>query len=241
MVAIDNAGEYLRWCLRNAGQPALFCAWKNDVSEVAAVLESCRAAGADAELIDLAGTAWIDRLAEQEAASVNHVAVLRRGLSAVLLSDRPGVNLRRDAILAIPRKIVFVEPTDQEGPLKRDFADIFSCVRDNFYFDPPPYEEDFLFDNTHAVSFESVARRLPAVETKGSTIIEAGIAHYKVKPRIECPRCGRQLRPGRTTLRFRHAAEQTRNQEVQAQVCECGEAHVSGDVARAAHQRAFQV
>ena len=101
------------------------------------------------------------------------------------------------------------------------------------------YENDYLFDTAGAVDFESVARSLPGAVTRGSTLIVDGRPQLKRSPKISCPRCGRNMEPGRTTLVFRHAPPRTRKQRVHAWVCRCGETYIPGTIAREAYRRAF--
>ncbi len=101
------------------------------------------------------------------------------------------------------------------------------------------YQDDFLLDNTGAISIASVRDRLPAIDVRGATVINAGVAHTKAPRMIACPRCRNMLKEGTTVLRFRLAPEPTRAQQVEGWVCDCGEAYVPGVVAKAAHRRAF--
>ncbi len=60
-------------------------------------------------------------------------------------------------------------------------------------------------------------------------------------PVKSCPRCGTAPKRGPTTLEFVHAPAATRAQLVEGWVCpKCGERYIEGEVARAAHARAFQ-
>ena len=101
------------------------------------------------------------------------------------------------------------------------------------------YQDDFLLDNTGAISIASVRDRLPAIDVRGATVINAGAAHTKAPRMIACPRCGNMLKEGTAVLRFRLAPELRRMQEVEGWVCDCGEAYVPGAAAKAAHRRAF--
>ena len=101
------------------------------------------------------------------------------------------------------------------------------------------FQDDFLSDNTGAISVTSVRDRLPAVDVRGVTVINAGAVHTKAPRIIACPRCGNMLKEGMTVLRFKLAPEPTRAQHVEGWVCDCGEAYVPGVAAKAAHGRAF--
>lgn len=101
------------------------------------------------------------------------------------------------------------------------------------------YEDDFLLDTTVASSFESIAKSLPNVVTRGSTLIVQGKPQFKAAPRILCPRCEVELSPGTATVKFRHASIQTAEQSVDALVCECGEVYIQGQDAKEAYLRAM--
>jgi hypothetical protein len=102
------------------------------------------------------------------------------------------------------------------------------------------YESDFRWDSTRVGRFESLAKTLPPVLTRGSIVVERGKPHFKAAPLVECPRCQSKLSRGTVTLTFRQAPAATQAQQVQGWVCPCGEFYVPGETARDAYLRAFQ-
>jgi hypothetical protein len=101
------------------------------------------------------------------------------------------------------------------------------------------YEDDDRFDTGDANRLQTVRESLPRVLTRGSTIIIDGTPQFKSSPKIHCPRCGEEMRPGQIALHFRHATASRRKQTVDAIQCSCGEYYVSGDIARRAFQAAM--
>ena len=101
------------------------------------------------------------------------------------------------------------------------------------------YEDDYLFDNAPIGDIESLARTMPRIVMRGSTIISGARPQFKAPRQIECPRCHNPLHPGTTTITFKHALSDRRSQSVDALTCECGEAYVRGDVAQQAFRRAM--
>jgi len=101
------------------------------------------------------------------------------------------------------------------------------------------YEADYLFDTGRANDLASIGATMPRVITRDSTIVVNGKPQFKSRPSIPCPRCQQELRPGKATIHFKHAPADRRDQEVDALVCQCGEAYVSGEIARRAYGRAM--
>jgi hypothetical protein len=103
----------------------------------------------------------------------------------------------------------------------------------------PVYEGDYQWDSTAVGRWETLAKTLPAMVTRGSIVVERGRPHFKGPPLVECPRCNTQLTHEAATLTFRHAPAATQVQRVEAWVCSCGEFYVPGEIAREAYLRAF--
>ncbi len=104
----------------------------------------------------------------------------------------------------------------------------------------PVYEDDFQWDSTAVGRWQTLAKTLPAIVTRGSIVVERGKPHFKGPPLVECPRCKNKLTQGTARLTFRHAPLATQVQQVEAWVCSCGEFYVPGEVAKDAYTRAFQ-
>ena len=86
---------------------------------------------------------------------------------------------------------------------------------------------------------DRLVAKVPAVFTHGSIVYRNGKALFKAGPVPACPKCGARPVRGRTRITFHYAPSATREQEVDAWVCPCGEAYIPGDAARAAHAAAF--
>lgn len=102
------------------------------------------------------------------------------------------------------------------------------------------YEEDYRLDDTSAGAFETISKSLPHAVTVGSTLVIDGRPQFKDMPKILCPSCGHELKQGKSTIAFRYAPAHQSEQSVEALVCNCGEAYVSGEEARIAYHRAMQ-
>lgn len=107
-------------------------------------------------------------------------------------------------------------------------------------FDHEPCDDSGMWPAAN-VPWERFAARLPKVFSKGSILYSNGRAHFKAGPVDACPKCGGRPVRGMTRLAFHLAPAATREQQVEAWVCPCGEAYVPGDIARAAHRLAFTI
>ncbi len=228
-----ETADRMAWALRSSGQPALFLALQDDLSDRSALTISTTVF-ADTTLGDpleiLAAT--------PEPTPPPSLRVYSGFLSSSPPELRSVINARRSRFLALPQRTLFVEPAAKEAEIRRDFPDVLSVVRETFRLETPLLEDDWRW-NTGGGGLEAVARALPEVVTVGATLIVKGRVHRKAGNLISCPRCGTPLRPGTTEIVFANAPLPSRTQRVEALVCKCGEAYVPGGVARAAHERAF--
>ncbi len=79
------------------------------------------------------------------------------------------------------------------------------------------------------------------VETRGSTIIKAGVVHRKAPRTYRCPICGKKLQPDTVTVRFVHAPPESSAQRVPGYRCECGEEWPDPQEIRNAYRAAFRI
>lgn len=196
-----------------ADAPALFCVWVADDEAKRGVTEACRAGGRAVSI--LAGRAGLDVAI---AGTAPGLLLVEGGLSSVPVQDRPAINQARQRLLTGQAVIVLVEPRGEESSLRADYPDVFSVARSHHRVGAPPD----LDEPDHFV---------PA---RGEAVSPSSLTM------IPCPRCGKTMTPGRTTISFRMAPEATRTQGVDGWVCPCGEHYVPGSVAREAYARAFQ-
>ena len=112
----------------------------------------------------------------------------------------------------------------------------FRCFRVN----RPIYEDDYQWDSTAIGRWETLAKTLPLIVTRGSIVVESGKPHFKGPPLVECPRCKSKLTKGTAMLTFRHAPPATQEQQVAAWVCSCSEFYVPGEISQEAYTRAFE-
>jgi hypothetical protein len=231
----------LAWGLQAADAPAFFFVWQDDVDSISAVQESCGVAGKPPEVIGRNGLPSLERLEKRASAPDAHQTFVLQGyLSSLGPPDRKQVNAERGWLLSLDRQLIFVEPVAQERSLRQDCPDLFSVCRDSFHLNRPVYQCDYQWDSTAVGRWDTLVKTLPAIVTRGSIIVERGKPHFKGPPLVECPRCKVGLARGTATLTFRHAPAATREQQVEAWVCSCGEFYVPGEIAREAYLRAFQ-
>lgn len=102
------------------------------------------------------------------------------------------------------------------------------------------YDDDYLWNTGNSGRLDAVRSSLPDVMTSGETIVLQGRPRFKSPQKITCPRCGHELQRGTTTLVFRHASLEQREQTVEAWICGCGESYVPGKTARDAYRRAME-
>jgi YgiT-type zinc finger domain-containing protein len=234
--------ESLIWALEASGHPAMFAIFYENIDIDQLTLEIGRRLTSRVALVEIPGGDLESSLRDnQERSERPGVDVVAGALSALPANQRAAVNASRDRILELGTKLVFIEPMSKKYELYRDFPDLFSVVRSAVHISGPAFEDDHLFDNSPAWRLSTIACRLPQAITRGATLIHQGVVHSKDSPRIECPKCGEVLVRGTTQITFTHAPEATRIQRVSGWVCPCGEAYVPGEIAQAAHRRAFSL
>jgi len=200
--------------LRLADAPAVFCVWVSEAGEVSGVVEACRADGRAPRV--LSGRAGLDLFLGGDPGSASGPVLIERGLSSVPRQERRGYNRARQLLLGA-RVVVLVEPAGEESSLRTDYPDIFSIARSHHRVGAP---RDL--DEPGWI----------AVDPRPAAPVPAGM-------NIPCPRCGRPMEKGRTTLTFHEAPEASRTQAVDGWICPCGERYVPGPAGREAHARAF--
>jgi YgiT-type zinc finger domain-containing protein len=223
----------LGWVLDTNAHPAAYFIWlaPSDPTDLPAPLRGAPVIGSD-------GSDLLGRLQEAVHSTSSGVVVLRGGLSALSPSEKRTLDVRREQLLDLDCTLVFIESVDREPALRRDLPNVMSIVREHFRLVRPSWDDDDMWPAA-AGPWGRFAARLPEIFTHGSIIFSKGKAHFKVGPIDTCPKCGHKPTRGRTQLTFRYAPATTQVQEVDAWVCQCGEVYVPGDIARAAHQRAF--
>ncbi|MHB1558069.1 MAG: hypothetical protein ACYC61_11450 [Isosphaeraceae bacterium] len=224
--------------LAESDATAILIAWQED-ADPETVCETCQSVGLAPLVIQPGDLGWIRHREEPEAADrTSMVWVLPRCLSALAGEDRLAFNESREEILALGKKLIFVEPYGEESSLREDYPDIFAIARRSFHLERVGNDE--LFDNGGANGLESVRRSYPPSMTRGSIVFIHGKPSFKAPPRIPCPNGHGLLEPGPTSITFEFAPAKGRVQPVDGWVCRtCGEAYVPSETARAAYKRAF--
>jgi hypothetical protein len=225
--------------LSTTDSPAIFVVWQED-ADPTVVLEICRSVEIAARVIAPPDLDWLEIGVEDRGSDeLPAVWILPRGLSGRTSADRKKLNDAREQLLALGKKLIFIEPFQTESSLREDYLDLFAVARHNFHLEV--IGDDYLFDNGDANRLETLQESYPPSFTRGSTLFIHGKPSFKAPPQIPCPKGHGLLKRGQTTISFQHAPAETRDQAVSGWVCPvCGEAYVPGAIAREAHRRAFQ-
>ena len=237
----EQLTDYLTFALKETDRPAMFFVFQDRLESVPWLLDTCRQVTTSVGVVEPKGRDLESLLrSEQEMSPPPEIDLVIGAFSTVTPSSRYHLNAARDRLLDLHRKMVFVEPLLAEPELRRDLPDIFSVVRSVFHLTAPMYEHDVLFDTGGANRLATIASHLPPVVARDSALVHGGKVHFKAPPTVPCPRCGRILTRGTTTIDFEYAPRASRRQRVEGMGrCACGEAYVPGHRARAAYIRAF--
>jgi hypothetical protein len=236
MVVHDNQtlNRTLGWVLDSEAFPAAYCVWCDPVMRLDLPYRSSTATVFGSDGGDLLG-----RLPNLASQSAHHgVVVLRDWLSALAPVEKRSLDVQREQLLRLDKKLIFVESTTQERAIRRELPNVISIVREHFRLVRPSWDDDDMWPAA-AEPWDRFAARLPKFHSHGSILYIDGKAHFKAGPVDACPKCGARPVRGTTQITFRYAPAETRDQQVVGWVCPCGEAYVPGDVAREAHRRAF--
>jgi hypothetical protein len=226
--------------LAESDATAIFIVWQEDLNP-AQVSGICRSAGLVPTVIPPGHLDWIEPgFQGGDARDRNTAWILPGCLSTLHGEDRIALNDSRERILALGRKLIFVEPYGEESSLREDYPDIFGVARRSFHLEIIGNDE--LFDNGNANSLESLRRAYPPSSTRGSIVFVQGKPNFKASPKIPCPKGHGFLQRGQTMIAFQHAPTESRVQAVDGWVClTCGEAYVPGAIASRAYRRAFSL
>jgi hypothetical protein len=234
-----TACQSLEWVLQATEGSALFVVWQDDAKELELVSKVSSSANKSIARLQTTEGSRLPLLVSEYPITSPGILLVAGGLSSVPIEERHWINFARIRLLRPDAAVVLVEPASEERALRRDYPDIFSIARACFYLNRPSYEDDYLWNTIASERLAHFAGSLPPVFTLGSIIVDHGVPQFKGSPVPNCPRCGKSLHKGATTLTFRLAPPATQTQPIEGWICACGERYIPGPIAREAHRKAF--
>ena len=211
----------LSWALATDAHPAVYCIWFDPTMRLNLAIPPDTATVLGSDGGDLLG-----RLPSLVSQSPAHgVVVLRDWLSALTPVEKRSLDVHREQLLQLDKKLIFIELTTQERALRRELPSVMAIVREHFRLVRPSWDDDDMWP-APAEPWDRFAARLPKFYSHSSILYIDGEAHFKAGPVDACPRCGARPVRGTTQITFRYAPAETRDQQVVGWVCPCGEPYV---------------
>lgn len=139
---------------------------------------------------------------DREPPASTEVIFLEEAFAGSSSDRRKRLNRGRELLRRQRKTLVFAESRAGSPELFDDLRDLLDTFRDIVDLRPPASEDDHLWDTAGAFGHARIAATLPAVVTRGSTLIKDGVVHRKAPREYRCPACGGQMIRSETILRF---------------------------------------